>query len=262
MFQKAIKVLENEVHINSDLVNNIYDINNDYVIKLTDDSLVLKVYINKKLKQLFNVDKIKEDELFQGKYFHFRIIIRRNHAIMIDGLLTEHKELIKNSKDNLGIRFQPIFLSNDYFDSNQLKGKGLFSRGLHFNGAITSSVNRLVCICDECNKSFTIQSFHSGFSDVNYFYSDDGLTTLTISTWEFQGLPGINTKEIDYDRIKEIESMLPKLPDGQSFKYYNSFSCPHCLSPYIDFNRNPQDRQYEYYFNIHSGKKSISFSLK
>lgn len=260
--KKAINLIGNEIYINSELISDIYDKDNDYVIRIDKDILELKVYIDKKLKQIYHVDKVNENEVFNKKYFHIRIIIRENHALMIDGILSNKNTIDENNSENIQIRFHPLFISNEYFDPSQLKGKGLFHRGLHFPGYVTSSETRLVCICDECNKSFTIQSFHTGFSELNYFYSDDGLDTLTLSSREYQGLPGTTTKVIDYEKIWEIESVLPKLSDGQTFKYFNSFSCPHCLSPYIDFRKYPEDRQYEYYGNVHVGRKSIKYSRK
>jgi len=55
-------------------------------------------------------------------------------------------------------------------------------------------------------------------------------------------------KKLDEKIIAEVEEELPKPTKGKGiYRYYNSFSCPHCLSPYIDFEKNKQIRPTEYY---------------
>lgn len=90
-----------------------------------------------------------------------------------------------------GIRFKPVFISDSKMEYKDLIGKGLFARGLHYSGRVTPGNVRSVCVCDYCEQSFSIKSFHSGFSDVYYFYSEDGMQTLVVSAWDFEGLPGI-----------------------------------------------------------------------
>ena len=53
------------------------------------------------------------------------------------------------------------------------------------------------------------------------------------------------------DIILELaEKQLPKSTNGHgSYKYYNAFRCPHCSSPFIDFEKNRDIRPNEYYGN-------------
>ena len=30
--------------------------------------------------------------------------------------------------------------------------------------------------------------------------------------------------------------------EGKTFRYYNSFSCPHCGAPYIDYKKYPENK--------------------
>lgn len=53
---------------------------------------------------------------------------------------------------------------------------------------------------------------------------------------------------VDLTTLKEVEDNLPKSSDGD-FRYYNSFKCPHCLTPFIDFENYPEMRAKEYYGN-------------
>lgn len=181
----------------------------------------------------------------------------------MDGLIYKDKILPDESsiQEAEGIRFQPVFLSDTKLEYKDFIGKGLFARGLHYSGRVTPGNVRSVCVCDYCMQSFSIKSFHSGFSDVYYFYSEDGIQTLIVSAWDFGGLPGIYQTEVDMGKIKQVESQLPIPTVGTGrYKYYNSFCCPHCKKPYIDFERYPEKRPGEYYGNVHINQEIQSYS--
>lgn len=146
-----------------------------------------------------------------------------------------------------GVRFQPFFLPGSKGSPEELRGKGLFQRGLHFSGTVTPSSVRLSCECDDCHRTFHVQSFHAGFSNVEYMYSRSGRFTLVIDS-SVPGTPGALGVP-DPEGLRLLESSLPSAPDGTDFKYLNPFRCPHCHSPYIDFERFPEQRPGEYYGN-------------
>ncbi|RTY85665.1 hypothetical protein [Flavobacterium sp. GT3R68] len=101
-----------------------------------------------------------------------------------------------------------------------------------------------------------IDTFHAGFSESQYFYSDDSKQTLLVRYGEIQNLPTQLQKEIDKSVVSEIEAELPKPTKGEgSYRYYNSFCCPHCSSPFIDFQKNRQIRPNEYYGNKYINEK-------
>jgi hypothetical protein len=81
----------------------------------------------------------------------------------------------KPSNDTCFIRFQP-FMAAGY--PQDLVGRGLFLRGLHYRGFVTPTNVKLSCICDNCKKSV-----HSGFSMASYFYSASGQYTLIVSDY-------------------------------------------------------------------------------
>ena len=72
------------------------------------------------------------------------------------------------------IRFQPFHLPQCQRNPKELVGQGLFIRGLHYPGTVTSGNVSLSCICDFCRNSFRLQSFHAGFGDSAYFYCSGG----------------------------------------------------------------------------------------
>jgi hypothetical protein len=193
-------------------------------------------------------------------WFHFSIRVHPNRACQADCVITDSQKFDPEafvSGKATGIRFQPFFISGATVRNNELYGKGLFARGLHFSGSITSGNTILSCECDRCNRSFQIHSYHAGFSNAGYFYSDSGKYTLTVSD-RVPGCPAAlsapNTTE-----LAALEAALPLAPDGTHFKYSNPFRCPRCSAPYIDFEKNLKDRPGEYYGNYFVGSELLRY---
>lgn len=219
----------------------------------------IRVFENNKLLKTFVIETLSENPNLKGQYFHMSVRLSENEGIMIDGIISKQKDKhpFWHENDYEAIRLQPFFLSTaDIKLTQQLIGKGLFERGLHYSGTVTPGGVRVVCICDKCNKSFTIQHFHAGFSESQYFYSDDSKQTLIVGHGEINNLPTQLQKEIDERIIAEVESELPKPTKGKGiYSYYNSFCCPHCSNPFIDFQKNKNIRPTEYYGNKYINDK-------
>lgn len=148
-----------------------------------------------------------------------------------------------------GMRLQPFFLAECKSDPEELIGTGLFSRGFHFSGVVTPGNVSLGCICDHCRRSFRLQSFHAGFSNLVYFYCSRGPHTLVASSYLDDAPPVMG--EADPESLARFEARLPRCEKcGGDFKYYNSLVCPHCSRPYIDFQTHPEERTVEYYGNL------------
>jgi hypothetical protein len=184
---------------------------------------------------------------------------------MIDGIISHTKTGFSKSDDTNyeAIRLQPFYLLNANQNNISLIGKGLFERGLHFSGTVTPTGVRNICICDHCLKSFTIQHFHAGFSEAQYFYSTDSRKTLFVSIFQFEDMPCQLQANIDHSAVKTIENKLPMPSNGVgTFNYYNSFKCPHCLSPYIDFEKYKEARPNEYYGNTYINEDTQRYEVK
>jgi hypothetical protein len=100
--------------------------------------------------------------------FAFSIRVHPNLACQIDCIFSaEGVPTVERFQagEARGIRFQPFFLCEARKVEQEIKGHGLFRRGLHFSGTITPSNVSLACVCDVCAKSFRLQSFHAGFSE-------------------------------------------------------------------------------------------------
>lgn len=152
----------------------------------------------------------------------------------------------------LGIRLQPFYLPECEGDPSELIGRGLFFRGLHFSGVVTPGNVSHIAICDMCRRSFRFQSFHAGFSNLMYFYCESGIHTLVVSS-DAEGAPQLLT-DSSHQLIKAFEAKLPPCERcGKHFGYFNSFRCPRCSAPYIDFQRYPSQRSGEYYGNYMYG---------
>jgi hypothetical protein len=195
-------------------------------------------------------------------FFHMSVRIHPNFACQADGILSASSE-VSVAEDEIrkleadGVRFQPFFIKRKGVKVPELKGKGLFARGLHYNGVTTPGNVILSGVCDECEKSFLFRSFHAGFSELGYFYSGSGKHTLTVSAME-PGAPAA-LSEPDPELLANLERRLPSAPDMTKFSYLNPFRCPHCQAAYIDFEKHPEIRSSEYYGNQFLGVKAIRF---
>ena len=228
------------------------------VFNLTNSTPEIKVYENQTLIHTFRIDTLQRNANLTGQFLNSSIRILANSGVMIDGIVSKSKTDFPQWTDNdyEAVRFQPFYLSDRNENNIALKGKGLFDRGLHFSGTITPNGVRNICVCDSCNLSFTIQHFHSGFSELQYFYSTDSKETLTVPYGSIKSLPTQLHSNIDNSTIESIEAKLPKLSnDFGAFRYYNSFKCPHCLTHYIDFEKYKEMRPKEYYGNTYINQK-------
>lgn len=197
---------------------------------------------------------------YESGYFHLYVRVNENLGCQADCLVSTNKDIAPDAFQNLevdGIRFQPFFLSGSRFPKERFKGRGLFTRGLHYRGIVTPGNVSLSCICDECAKNFRIKSFHAGLSDVGYFYSGSGRETLILSN-DIKGCPSA-LGETNMADLRELEAKLPKAKDGTSFSYLNGFRCPHCGAKYIDFESHPEDRESEYYGNYFYGDELTTY---
>lgn len=196
--------------------------------------------------------------IYEKGWIHFSIRVHPNLACQTDCVVSEKEKFDETdfAKGKLdGIRFQPFFISGAEVDNAEMQGKGLFKRGLHFSGMATPDNVSLSCVCDKCEKSFRIKSFHAGFSNLSYFYSESGAQTLVVSSY-LDGAPPAMGKP-DFEKLAILEKQLPLAKDGTNFRYKNSFRCPHCGSAYIDFERFPEQREIEYYGNYYYGDELV-----
>lgn len=185
-------------------------------------------------------------------YLHFSIRVVPTFAVQADCVLWDSEQMPADAfatASPKGIRFQPFYLPESGGDPAELVGRGLFFRGFHISGTITPGNVSLLCICDSCRKSFRVQSFHAGFGNTSYFYCNKGPHTLIASSY-LQDAPPVLGKP-DLEAVHRFESKLPPCEKcGGGFRYYNPFLCPHCLAPYIDFERYPGEREVEYYGSL------------
>ena len=191
---------------------------------------------------------------------HFSVRVHGNRACQADCVVTNSPNFDAtafNRGEAVGIRFQPFFLPGSTVTNSELKGKGLFARGLHFSGRVTPGNTLLSCECDCCHRSFLIRSYHAGFSNSGYFYSGSGKYTLTVSSY-LTGAPAA-LAEPEPVALAALEARLPEAPDGSRFAYLNPFRCPHCSAPYIDFAAHPGSRSNEYYGNYFAGSDLLRY---
>jgi hypothetical protein len=248
MLKRKIKITGTDIHVNNGLLNSA--IEKEHVFRFESNQPTLRVFEGKQLLRTFNIVALTENPNLTGQFLHCSIRILDNDAVMVDGIISENSEQHSDwkSADYEAIRFQPFFLNSSEHKNSKLIGKGLFARGLHFSGTVTPTGVRTICVCDHCTNSFTLQHIHAGFSESQYFYSTDGKQTLVIGSSQIPNMPTQLQDSLDERSLEEIERQLPNPTIGNgTYKYFNSFKCPHCGEPFIDFNNNQNDRTNEYY---------------
>jgi len=258
-----IKIEGENIYIDNQFKNNTKEIEVNHIFEFKQPIPEIKVYENQKLIRRYKIETLKNNPNLENQFLHSSIRVLPNSAVMIDGIISNDKKNFKGwTEDNYeGVRLQPFYLSDKDENNIQLIGKGLFDRGLHFNGTITPKGVRCVCICDNCFVSFTIQHFHAGFSECQYFYSTDSEETLIVPYHMIPFMPKQLQKEIEGIELADVETKLP-LPSNQvgEFKYYNSFKCPHCRASFVDFENNPSIRPQEYYGNTYINQNPVYFN--
>ena len=233
-----VKIKDLEIHIDSKtLLERMKDPNNEGPYELIDvisipvNNPVLSVYEDGVKTREYCLQTEKED--FTGKFFHIdiRIVMYGEPPLLglqIDGFISDTQEIRKMERDDIGYRMEAFFLSCGGSKAKEINdsiaGQDLVAKGLKYPGFTTPSNIRLIGICSECKKSFVFygHAFYMGQNDVAY--SDDGLDCCVISDLD-----------IDKDTWK-YET------DGKTFRYYNSFRCPHCGTPYIDYQKHHENK--------------------
>jgi len=179
-------------------------------------------------------------------WLHLNVRVHPNLGCQADAVATtkpEHTAGAAIEDDEIGIRFQPFVLAGGA--PIDLAGRGLFARGLHFSGVVTPGNILLSCECDQCARTFVARSFHAGFAQSGYFYSESGRYTLIVDG-AIEGAP-VPLSDPEPVALAALEARLPAAPDGTRFAWRNAFRCPHCSAPYVDFIAHPEQRAGEYY---------------
>lgn len=119
----------------------------------------------------------------------------------------------------------------------KMRGMDLPAKGLKYPGYTTPSNVRMVGICPDCGKSFCFHAYSLYMGQCDAAYSDDGLDCCSISS------QGFDKDNWTYQT------------DGKTFRYYNSFCCPHCGTPYIDYRKFPENKRFGVSGCVHIGRE-------
>lgn len=188
----------------------------------------------------------EKDEDFTGKFFQIsvRIGIQGSPpvpAAQIDGFVSNTPEDRQMTLDDVGYRMEGHFLAcggaTAKLRYEMIRGQDLPMKALKYPGYTTPSNVRLVGICPDCGKSFCFHGYACYMGQCDVAYSDDGLDCCQISE-----------QNIDKDSWT-FEA------DGKTFRYYNSFCCPHCGTPYIDYRKFPKNKAFGVSGCVHLGRK-------
>ena len=191
----------------------------------------------------------EEGEDFSGKYFMVEVwlhlVCNSQMAVMqMDGFISDTSEERKMNSNDIGYRMEGHYLAcrGDAAKklSTQKEGQDLVVKGLKYPGYTTPGYVRLIGICPQCKKSFAFHGCNCYLLQNDVAYSDDGMDCCQIEE-----------QNID----KEHWSYTT---DGKTFRYYNSFNCPHCGTPYIDYKKHPENKVFGVQGCVHLGRKCYS----
>ena len=209
------------------------------VLQLIDDGEVTREY---RLET-------EGDEDFTGKYFAISVRLGnigedRVPVAQIDGFVCDKPEERAMTMDDVGYRMEGYFLAcgslmgADYYAKS--RGQDLPMKALKYPGYTTPSNVRLIGICPDCGKSFAFRGYAFYMAQNDVAYSDDGLDCCQIQAYD------IDKNTWTYEE------------DGKTFRYYNSFCCPHCGTPYIDYKKYPQNKTFGVSGCVLLGRKAYS----
>jgi len=186
------------------------------------------------------------EEDHTGKYFHIsvRAGIQGNPAVpvlQIDGFISDTEQERSMKIGDVGYRMEGQYLACGGEVSKQryemIRGQDLVAKGLKYPGYTTPSNVRLIGICPDCGKSFAFRGYAFYMMQADVAYSDDGLDCCVI-----------------YDYNIDKNTWLCEI-DGKIFRYYNSFACPHCGIPYIDYKKYRENKGFGVSGCVHLGRK-------
>lgn len=186
------------------------------------------------------------EEDFSGKYFLLSVRLGvfghpAAPAALIDGFVSDTPEDRAMTLSDIGYRMEAYFLvsSGELGQKryNMLRGQDLPMKALKYQGYTTPSNVRLIGVCPDCDKSFCFHGYAFYMAQADVAYSDDGLSCCQIIE-----------QNIDRENWSYEE-------DGKTFRYYNSFCCPHCGTPYIDYKKFPENKVFGVSGCVHLGTK-------
>lgn len=216
-----------------ELCSSIFLTQKEPVIELYEDGLKTRQYVL----------QTEQGEDFTGKYFLICVRLggRPDAPVaQIDGFISDTSENRNMTNKDIGYRMEGHYLrcggETGKHRYEMSRGQDLPAKGLKYPGHTTPANVRLIGICPDCGNSFCFHgySFYMGQNDVAY--SDDGLDCCIITNYN-----------IDKDTWTYETG-------GKIFRYYNSFCCPHCAAPYIDYKKHPETKVFGVSGCVHLGR--------
>lgn len=215
------------------------------VMPLTEKEPVITLYEDGVKTREYRLQTENEED-FTGKYFHIgiRMGMHGNPSVpvaQIDGFLSDTPEDRRMTSDDIGYRMEGHFLNcggeNAKVRREINRGQDLPMKALKYVGYTTPSSIRMIGICPDCGKSFSFHSYCVYMAQYDVAYSDDGQDCCQIADHD------VANDDWKYE------------VDGKTFRYYNSFCCPHCGTPYIDYRKFPENKKFGVCGCVHLGRK-------
>ena len=216
------------------------------MIPLEEKTPAISIYEGEKEVSKYYLEN-KDEEDFSDKLFCMRgKIICRNgvYKMMSEGVVILNREvdvdLAFKSLDTIIYRFEFHFINSENEKTKaaveRIIGADLERKGLEHGHHITPANVRCVGICRNCGKTFVFNTFNYKMRGAEPVYSDDGLNTAML-----------HTAPVDKRNWRITLG-------GITYRYYNSFCCPHCGEAYIDYKKHNELKHFGNLGCVHFGK--------
>lgn len=169
--KKRITIKGNDIYIqNHHLYSGISNTERETIV-LEGKIPKIKIFENDLLIKTFVIEPKDSNPNLDGQIIDCEILVHQDFSVQIRGAIYRDMEhlLYKKPLDVENLRFQPFYLSHRKENNEKLVGRGMVARGLHFTGYRDGGDLRLICICDSCQESFSVDSYIQVFLMLNIF---------------------------------------------------------------------------------------------
>ena len=223
------------------------------LLLLKEKTPVINIIEKGSVKASYRLDNFDAED-FENKYLYIAGRGRYYEgvaALNFDGVIVEYPidadDSLFNKLERIVYRFETYYADIDNNEKawlcyEQTAGLDIDLKGMIRAGHITPANYRCIGICRSCKNTFVFKALNFPMAHCEPVYSNDGQTTAKLSTVPRDK----NNWSITLNNI--------------TFRYYNSFCCPHCGAPYIDYDNHRELKKFGNLGCVHLNKEEMQIS--
>lgn len=223
------------------------------ILELSEKTPVINIVEKGEVKMSYRLDNL-ESEDFSDFYLYVSGKGKYSGGVVsmnFDGVIIEHpidaSDALFIELGRVVYRFETYYADTDNNErARALRantvGMDIDSKGFIKTGYITPANYRCIGMCAGCKDTFVFNALNFNMAHCEPVYSDDGITTGKLST-----------SPVDKNNWHITLQ-------GVTFRYYNSFCCPHCGAPYIDYKNHHELKKSGNLGCVHLNKEEVLIS--